>query len=94
LLFLDPGQNLSETLVLDDGGVTNALQLVEGRVRQRPALPANLQPPPENQDIDHFGAKANCYAFGRKRQLHATVTAASIAMTASRFSSNKRQRHS
>ena len=30
LLFLDPGQKLPETLVLDNGGRTDALQLVEG----------------------------------------------------------------
>jgi hypothetical protein len=29
LLFLDPGQNLTETLVLDNGGMTDTLQLVE-----------------------------------------------------------------
>jgi hypothetical protein len=32
LLFLDPGQNLPETLVLDNGGRTDALQLVEGGI--------------------------------------------------------------
>src|SRR2546430_7728208 len=40
LLFFDPGQNLAQALVLDNGGVTDALQLVEGRVRQRSAFPA------------------------------------------------------
>jgi len=30
LLLLDPGQDLSETLVLYDGLVADALQLVEG----------------------------------------------------------------
>jgi hypothetical protein len=44
LLLLDPGQHLAETLVLDDGRVADALQLVEGRVRQRQSLPAYLQP--------------------------------------------------
>jgi hypothetical protein len=34
LLLLDPGQHLAETLVLDDGRVADALQLVEGGVRQ------------------------------------------------------------
>jgi hypothetical protein len=45
LLFLDPRQNLSETLVLGNGGMTDALQLVEGGVRQRPVFPAKLQSP-------------------------------------------------
>src|SRR5260370_36635560 len=31
LLLLNPGQHLAETLVLDDGRVADALQLVEGR---------------------------------------------------------------
>ena len=74
LLFLDPGQNLSETLVLDNGGMTDALQLVECGVRQRSAFPANLQPPIRKViDIDHFATKANRYAFSLKRQLHTTV---------------------
>jgi hypothetical protein len=74
LLFLDPGQDLSQALVLDNGGMTDALQLVEGRVRQRPAFPANLQSSIRKViDLDHFAAKANCQAFRLKRQLHATV---------------------
>src|SRR6202030_653222 len=74
LLFLDPGQNLSERLVLDNGGMTDTLQLVEGGVRQRPAFPTNLQPPIRKIiDVDHFAAKANRYAFGLKRELHTTV---------------------
>jgi hypothetical protein len=32
LLLLDPGQHLAKTLVLDDGRVADALQLVEGGV--------------------------------------------------------------
>ena len=40
LLFLDPGQDLAETLVLNNGGMTDPLQLVESRVRQRYAFPA------------------------------------------------------
>ena len=63
-----------EALVLDNGGMTDALQLVESRVRQRPAFPANLQPPIRKViDLDHFAAKANCQAFRLERQLHATV---------------------
>src|SRR5258707_3454833 len=55
--------------------MTDALQLVEGRIRQRPTFPANLQPPIRKViDLDHFAAKANCQAFRLKRQLHATVT--------------------
>src|SRR5258708_286064 len=73
LLFFDPGQDLAQALVLDNGGMTDALQLVEGRVRQRPAFPANLQPPIRKViDLDHFATKANCQAFGLKRQLHTT----------------------
>src|SRR5713226_1792420 len=54
--------------------MTDALQLVEGRIRQRPTFPANLQPPIRKViDLDHFAAKANCQAFRLKRQLHATV---------------------
>jgi hypothetical protein len=34
LLLLDPGQDLTKTLVLDDGRVADALQLVEGGVRE------------------------------------------------------------
>jgi len=80
LLFLDPGQNLPETLVLDDGGMTDALQLVEGGVRQRPAFPANLQPPIRKIiDIDHFAAKANRHAFRLKRQLHTILQTVAIA---------------
>jgi hypothetical protein len=33
LLLLDPGQHLAETLVLDDGRVADALQLVEDGVK-------------------------------------------------------------
>jgi hypothetical protein len=44
LLLLNPGQHLAETLVLDDGRVADALQLVEGGVRQGQSLPADLQP--------------------------------------------------
>jgi hypothetical protein len=44
LLLLDPGQHLAETLVLDDGRVADALQLVEGGVGQGQSLPAHLQP--------------------------------------------------
>jgi len=73
LLFLDPGQDLAQALVLNNG-MTDALQLVEGRVRQRPAFPANLQPPIRKViDLDHFAAKANCQTFLLKRQLHTTV---------------------
>jgi hypothetical protein len=80
LLILDPGQNLPETLVLDDGGMTDALQLVEGGVRQRPAFPANLQPPIRKIiDIDHFAAKANRHAFRLKRQLHTILQTVVIA---------------
>jgi hypothetical protein len=32
LLLLDPGQHLARTLVLDDGRVTDALQMVEDGV--------------------------------------------------------------
>src|SRR5882724_7123822 len=54
--------------------MADTLQLVEGRVRQRPAFPANLQPPIRKViDIDHFAAKANCQAFRLERQLHTTV---------------------
>src|SRR4051794_24899156 len=54
--------------------MTDALQLVEGRVRQRSAFPANLQSPIRKViDLDHFAPKANCQAFRFKRQLHATV---------------------
>ena len=38
LLFLDPGQDLPETLVLNNGGMADPLQLVEGGVRQRSAF--------------------------------------------------------
>jgi hypothetical protein len=34
LLLLDPGQHLAETLVLDDGRVADALQMVEDGIRQ------------------------------------------------------------
>ena len=44
LLLFDPGQHLAETLVLDDGRMADALQLVEGRVKQGQSLPADLQP--------------------------------------------------
>src|SRR5258707_1152322 len=85
LLFLDPGQDLAQALVLDNGGMTNALQLVEGRIRQRPAFPANLQPPIRKViDLDHFAAKANCQTFGLKRQLHATVGAPLLQAALSR----------
>ena len=74
MLFLDPGQDLAQALVLDNGGMTDALQLVEGAVRQRRAFPANLQPPIRKViDIDHFATKANRYAVRLKRQLHTTV---------------------
>src|SRR3977135_2083665 len=54
--------------------MTDALQLVEGRVRQRPTFLANLQPPIRKViDLYHFAAKADCQAFRLKRQLHATV---------------------
>ncbi len=54
--------------------MTDALQLVEGGVRQRRAFPANLQPPIRKViDIDHFATKANRYAVRLKRQLHTTV---------------------
>src|ERR1700737_1969310 len=43
LLLLDPSQHLAKTLVLDDGRVADALQLVEGGVRQGQSLPADLQ---------------------------------------------------
>src|ERR1700678_1566976 len=96
MLFLDPGQNLSETLVLGDGGVTDALQLVEGGVRQRPAFLANLQPPIRKIiDIDHFAAKANRYVLGLKRQLQTTVdqTKHPIAQMVHRSRSPGRSRH-
>ena len=74
MLFLDPRQNLPETLVLDNGRMTDALQLVEGGVRQRLAFPANLQSPIRKViDIDHFATEANRYTFRLKRQLHTTV---------------------
>jgi hypothetical protein len=44
LLLLDPGQHLAETLVLDDGGVADALQMVEDGVGQGQSLSADLQP--------------------------------------------------
>src|SRR6266446_4059991 len=65
---------IAEAFILDNGRMTDALQLVEGRVRQRPAFPANLQPPIRKViDVDHFAAKANGRAFRLKRQLHTTV---------------------
>src|SRR6202035_460159 len=74
LLFLDPSQDLAQALVLDNGGMADAVQLVDARVSKRPAFPANLQPPIRKViDLDHFAAKANCQAFRLKRQLHATV---------------------
>jgi hypothetical protein len=54
--------------------MTDSLQFVEGRVRQRSTFPANFQPPIRKViDVDHFAAKANCQAFRLKRQLHTTV---------------------
>src|SRR6267378_7555124 len=54
--------------------MTDALELVEGRVRQRPAFPANLQSPIRKViDIDHFATKANGQALRLKRQLHTAV---------------------
>ncbi|WP_334396179.1 hypothetical protein [Bradyrhizobium sp. AZCC 2289] len=44
LLLLDPGQHFAETLVLDDGRVTDALQMVEDGVGQGQSPPADLQP--------------------------------------------------
>ena len=44
LLLLDPGQHFAETLVLDDGRVADALQMVEDGVGQGQSLPADLQP--------------------------------------------------
>src|SRR5260370_27788031 len=55
-------------------GTFESALTVEGRIRQRPTFPANLQPPIRKViDLDHFAAKANCQAFRLKRQLHATV---------------------
>ena len=60
LLFLDPGKNFAETLVLDNGSVTDPLQLVESRIGQGPPLPANLQPTIRKViDLDDFAAQAN-----------------------------------
>jgi hypothetical protein len=58
LLFLDPSRNLLETLVLDNGGMTDTLQLVEGGVRLRSVFPAAIR---KIIDIDHFAAKASRY---------------------------------
>jgi hypothetical protein len=67
-------KNVPETLVLDDGGMTNSLQLVEGGVSQRSAFPANLEPPVRKViDIDHFATKAKRYAFRLEHQLHTIV---------------------
>jgi hypothetical protein len=44
LLLLDPSQHLAEMLVLDDGRVAYALQMVEDGVGQGQSLPADLQP--------------------------------------------------
>jgi hypothetical protein len=44
LLLPDPGQHLAKTLVLNDGRVADALQLVEDRIGQGQSLPADLQP--------------------------------------------------
>ncbi len=43
LLLLDPGKNLAEALVLDDGSVTDPLQLVESRIGQSTLLLKGLE---------------------------------------------------
>ena len=66
LLLLDPGQHLAETLVLDDGRVADALQLVEDRVRQRQSLPAYLQPAIGKViDVDQLACHAADVLSGR-----------------------------
>jgi hypothetical protein len=50
LLFLDPGQNLPETLVLDNGGMIDRRQLVEGG----PAFPEPPAAHPENHRYRPF----------------------------------------
>jgi hypothetical protein len=55
LPLLDPGQHLAETLVLDDGRVADALQLVEDRVRQRQSLPGDRRP---KLEADEEGVKS------------------------------------
>jgi hypothetical protein len=42
MLLLDPGQHLAETLVLNDGRVAHALQVVKDGLRQGQSLPADL----------------------------------------------------
>jgi hypothetical protein len=80
LLFLDPGKDLAQALVLDNCGMIDALQLVEGGVRHGPAFPANLQPSVRKViDLDHFATKANRQAFRLKSRLEQRVTPRSPA---------------
>jgi len=60
LLLLDPGQDLAKTLVLYNGRVADALQLVEGGIGQGQAFPADLKPSiGKIVDVDDLASEAS-----------------------------------
>jgi hypothetical protein len=74
LLLLDPSQHLAETFVLDDGRMADALQLVEGGVRQRQSLPADLQPAVGKViDVDQLARHCRRCLIGPQHELHAVI---------------------
>jgi hypothetical protein len=75
LLLLDPGQHLAETLVLDDGRVADALQLVEDGVGQGQSLPADFQPAIGKViNVNKFACAANLLQAHFQKQARLTMT--------------------
>src|SRR3979411_122180 len=74
LLLLDPGQHFDETLVLDDGRVADALQMVEDGVGQGQSLPADLQPAIGKViDVDYLAGQCRRCLIGTQHELHGVV---------------------